>query len=137
MIRNNKIPYMGLIACFCYFITTFGLVMTRTTVFVILMELATVLSTPVILLIFMSVPSKNNDQSQIAKKLSVAFMTSCMILTCVAHFTNLVFIQPLMASGINIPTYFQIGQWPSALMTIDILDGDFLWAGPFYRHLVQ
>lgn len=131
MIKYNKVPYIGLFACLCYFVTTIGLILTGTTVFIVLMELATVLSTPVLLVIFMCMPTENKHHKEIAKKLSSIFMSSCMILTSVAHFMNLAFIMPLMKEGFVIPTYLQIGQWPSALMTVDYLGWGFFMGAAF------
>ena len=128
---NNKIPYLGLIVCFCYFITTIGLVLTSTTVFLVLMELVTILSAPVLLVLLMTVPAEGKSHKEMAKKISIIFMASCMVLTSAAHFMNLAFIMPMMSSGINIPLYLQIGQWPSALMAIDYLGWGYFMGAAF------
>lgn len=131
MTKYSKIPYIRLLACACYFITTIGLVLTGTTTFIVLMGLATILSAPVLLLIFMCMPAENNPQKEIGKKLSIIFMSSCMVLTSVVHFTNIAFIMPLMKEGIDIPIYLQIGQWPSALMAVDYLGWGFFMGAAF------
>ena len=125
MKKNRKIPYYGLIAVMCYIISTLGLVLVGNSAFLILMELSTVLSTPILLLIFIAIPSPQEHDKKIAKMLSIIFMSCCMILTSIAHFTNIAFIMPLQDSGVEIPIYFQIGQWPSALMVIDYLGWGF------------
>lgn len=87
MVKNSRIPFIGIVACLWYFITTIVLILTGTSV--------------------------------------------SMILTSVAHFINLAFIMPLMKAGIDIPIYLQIGQWPSALMTIDYLGWGFFMGAAF------
>ena len=79
----------------------------------------------------MTMPTEDEGEKRIAKTLSVIFMSCCMILTAAAHFTNLAFIMPLMNSGVNIPIYLQIGQWPSALMVIDYLGWGFFMGASF------
>lgn len=121
----RKIPYYGLVAVMCYFISTLGLVLIGNSTFIILMELSTILSAPILLLIFIAMPTSQEHDKEIAKMLSIIFMACCMILTSIVHFTNIAFIMPLHNSGVEIPIYFQIGQWPSALMVVDYLGWGF------------
>lgn len=123
MIR--KIPYYGLIADMCYFVSILGLILIGNSTFLILLEICTVLSTPLLLLIFFAIPTSQEDDKEMAKKLSVIFMSCCMLLTSMAHFTNIAFIMPLQNSGVDIPTYFQLGQRPSVLMSMDYLGWGF------------
>ena len=74
MIKIRKIPYYGLIAVMCYFISTLGLVLVGNSTFLILMELSTILATPILLLIFIAIPSPQEHDKEIAKMLSIIFM---------------------------------------------------------------
>ena len=55
------------------------------------------------------------------RTMAVVCVSACMLLTNAAHFVNIAAIRPLIASGISIPDYFQIGKYPSILMGIDYL----------------
>lgn len=122
---KKMIPYYGLIAVMCYFITTLGLILIGNTAFIVLMELSTILSAPVLLMIFIAMPTAPERNQTAAKTLSVIFMACCMVLTSAVHFLNIAFIMPLQNAGTEIPLYFQIGRWPSALMAVDYLGWGF------------
>lgn len=131
MTKKNLIPYIGFIACCLYFITTAGLIVTGTSGFLVAMELATVLSTPILLLLFLAIPSGKLNGKIMGRQLSIVFMSCCMVLTSVAHFVNLAVTQPLIRSGVKVPTYFQIGQWPSVMMAVDYLGWGFFMGAAF------
>lgn len=40
-------------------------------------------------------------------------------LTAVAHIVNITVTRPLIRQGMAVPTYFQIGYWPSVEMAVD------------------
>jgi hypothetical protein len=44
-----------------------------------------------------------------------------MLLTNLVHWINIIAIKLLIENGINIPTYFQIGTWPSFIMATEYL----------------
>ena len=121
MKKESIVGYAGAFACFAYFIVTIGFIITKAASFLIGMEIVTILFTPIFLAIFAVIPIGGSTEKHIAKDLSVLFMVSCMVLTSVAHFVNLTVTQPLIKSGVNVPTYFQIGQWPSVEMAVDYL----------------
>ncbi len=121
----KRIPYYGLTAVMCYVVSTLGLILLANRTFLVLMELSTILSTPVMLLLFIVIPDSKENYGQIKKNLSIVFMACCMVLTSITHFTNIALILPLQDIGMEIPTYLQVGQWPSALMAIDYLGWGF------------
>lgn len=48
-------------------------------------------------------------------------MGCTILLTSVAHFTSITVTRQLITDGVNVPTYLQIGYWPSLEMSIDYL----------------
>ena len=131
MTRKNWIPYLGLIGCLAYFITTAGLVVTGAPAFLTAMELATMLSSPILLLLLTAVPAGSTKGKHTARQLSIAFMACCMALTCAAHFVNLTVTRPLIDAGVSVPLYLQIGQWPSVQMAVDYLAWGFFMGAAF------
>ena len=121
MEKRSIIGYVGFFACFIYFIVTIGFIITKESTFLMGMELVTILSTPIFLALFAVMPIKNSAKKCIGRDLSLIFMSCCMVLTSVAHFVNLTVTQPLIKSGVFVPTYLQIGQWPSVEMAVDYL----------------
>ncbi|MCQ5251737.1 hypothetical protein NE683_00720 [Bariatricus massiliensis] len=51
----------------------------------------------------------------------LAFMTCTCALTGATHIVNITVTRALISEGVDIPTYFQIGFWPSVEMAIDYL----------------
>lgn len=65
----------------------------------------------------------------------LAFMTCTCAMTSVTHIVNITVTRALISDGADVPTYFQIGFWPSVEMIIDYLAWGFfmglafLWIG--------
>lgn len=59
--------------------------------------------------------------ASICKKAMLAFLSCTCSLTGVAHAVNIVVTRTLIREGIEVPTYFQIGYWPSVEMATDYL----------------
>lgn len=84
----------------------------------------TVISAPVVMFVVLRLCDLVSDEA-IYKKAALAFMSCTCALTSIAHIVNITVTRPLMSKGVDIPTYFQIGYWPSVEMAIDYSRGDF------------
>ena len=117
---EKKVSIIGIIVCTLYFLSVGLFVITGTSLALTVWELMTVISGPIVLLTllgfarYLSIPD-------IQEKLMLVFMGCTCALTGVAHIVNITVTRRLMAEGIDVPTYFQIGQWPSVEMAVDYL----------------
>lgn len=124
---GKKIFVTGIITCILYFISvglfliSVGLfLITKTGIALTIWELMTVFSAPVVLLILLEIGNITTTTS-IYKKAMLAFMSCTCSLTGIAHIVNITVTRQLINKGVNVPTYFQIGYWPSVEMAIDYL----------------
>ena len=117
---GKKIFVTGIITCILYFISVGLFLITKTGIALTIWELMTVFSAPVVLLILVEIGSIATTTS-IYKKAMLAFMSCTCSLTCIAHIVNITVTRQLINKGVNVPTYFQIGYWPSVEMAIDYL----------------
>lgn len=137
MNKKNIVPYvtisMLLVYIFSVAASVLGLMATGSsfTPAVIALELATALSTPAILLLFMVMPSGGANENKFAKKLSVISMSCCMLLTTMVHFVQLSITTPMITNGVQVPTYLQVGYWPSVSMAVDYLAWGFFMGSAF------
>ncbi|MDF2589818.1 MAG: hypothetical protein K0S41_3659 [Anaerocolumna sp.] len=116
MVRK-KVAIIGLIVCFFYFIATFMLILKGSSKWLITMEISTIIG-GVYMVPFITVLPYEKDKINL-KIWSLIATSSCMILTCIAHIVNLTVTNSLLASGVNVPDYFQIGKWPSVETIVD------------------
>ena len=117
---TKKIFAIGIITCISYFISVGLFLITKTEIALTIWELMTVLSAPVVLFVLLEL-SNLVAITSIYKKAMLAFMSSTCSLTGVAHIVNITVTRTLISEGIDVPTYFQIGYWPSVEMAIDYL----------------
>ena len=117
---TKKIFATGIITCISYFISVGLFLITKTEIALTIWELMTVLSAPVVLFVLLEL-SNLVAITSIYKKAMLAFMSSTCSLTGVAHIVNITVTRTLISEGIDVPTYFQIGYWPSVEMAIDYL----------------
>ena len=123
---KNKIPLIGIANVVLYFLSVVLYLILKTETALTLWELMTVLSGPLMLIVLLelgkiiSVPEKN-------QKAMTVFMGCTCALTAAAHIVNISVTRNLIKNGINVPTYFQIGFWPSVEMAIDYLAWGFFW----------
>ena len=90
----------------------------KTEVALTIWELLTVLSAPVVMIVLYKLQNILNV-TNLGRTLTNAFMAYTFSLTAIAHFVNITVTRPLINQGVNVPTYFQIGYWPSVEMAID------------------
>lgn len=118
---KNKIAVLGIVDVTIYAITVILYLIYKTEELLTLWEVITFLSAPVMLLVLLDILNNNRHVNLIFQRLTIVFMTCTIMLTSLAHFVNIVVTRRLIAEGINIPTFFQIGYWPSVEMAIDYL----------------
>jgi hypothetical protein len=117
---EKKFSVIGIIVCVLYFLSVGLFLVTGTSPALTVWELMTVISGPVVLLTllgfarYLSIPD-------IQEKLMLVFMGCTCALTGAAHIVNITVTRRLMAEGIDVPAYYQIGQWPSVEMAVDYL----------------
>jgi hypothetical protein len=115
---NKKIFIIGIITCILYFVAVAGFMVFKTEVALTIWELLTVLSAPVVMIVLYKLQSILNV-TNLGRTLTNAFMACTFSLTAIAHFVNIAVTRPLINQGVNVPTYFQIGYWPSVEMAVD------------------
>ena len=118
---KNKIAIFGVADVCIYAMTVALYLIFKSDILLTLWETVTILSSPVMLLVLLTILSISSQTRPVFKNLTIVFLTGTIILTSVAHLVNITVTRKLIAEGINIPTYFQIGYWPSVEMAIDYL----------------
>ena len=99
---------------------------TKTELALTIWEMLTIVSGPILLFAMLHL-SHDLNQPIILRNAVLSFMTCVCLLTAVAHVVNICVTRRLIAEGVDVPTYFQIGQWPSVEMAVDYLAWGFLW----------
>ena len=110
----------GLLVGFAYFITVIVQIIFNNNFTLYLVSVITMLSGIYMTLLIVAFPLEK-EYKQFYRTMAIACVSAGMILTNAVHFVNIAAIMPLIASGITIPEYFQIGKYPSVLMAIDYL----------------
>ena len=117
---RKKIFVVGIITCILYFISVGLFLITKTEIALTVWEFMTVLSAPLVLFVLLEISTVLAITSTYQKAM-LAFMSSTCSLTGVAHIVNITVTRALIREGLDVPTYFQIGYWPSVEMAIDYL----------------
>lgn len=128
---KNKIAMLGIADVGLYTLTVILYLIVKSDQLLTLWEAVTVLSAPIMLLILLDILNKNKQVNPVFQSLTVVFMTCTIALTSVTHFVNITVTRKLIAEGVNIPAYFQIGCWPSVEMAIDYLAWGFFMGFAF------
>ena len=121
----KKVSLAGLVICFIYFIVTFVFVLTGYRNWLIAMEVVTILSGFFMVAFIVILPFSDNKKDY--KLLAIVAVTSCMLLTSVAHIVNLAVTAPLIASGNNIPSIYKLVNGHLLKWQWIILPRDYLW----------
>lgn len=117
---TRKISTVGIAACILYFLSVGAFLITQTETALTIWELMTVIGAPVVLIVLVKLVDLTSESS-VHKKATLAFMSCTCALTGLAHIVNIAVTRPLIAQGVNVPEYFQIGFWPSVEMATDYL----------------
>ena len=128
---SKKIFIIGIIDCVLYFISVTAFLVSKTGIALTIWELMTVFSGPIVLLVLLGTASVLAIPD-IYRKVVASFMTCTCTLTAAAHIVNITVTRKLICDGINVPTYLQIGFWPSAEMAIDYLAWGFFTGLAFF-----
>ncbi len=118
---KKKIAILGIVDVGLYAVIVFLYLIFKSEQLLTLWEAITILSAPVMLLILLDILKNSSHEKSVFQNLTIVFMTCTIVLTSVAHFVNITVTRKLIEEGVNIPTYFQIGYWPSVEMSIDYL----------------
>ena len=117
---TKKISIIGIATCILYFVSVGLFLITKTEIALTAWELMTILSAPVVLFVLLELSALVSITS-IYKKAMLVFMACTCALTSAAHIVNITVTRTLISEGVNVPTYFQIGFWPSVEMAVDYL----------------
>jgi len=114
------IAKIGLLVCFVYFIIVAVQIAFNNNFTLHLVSIITMLSGLYMTMLVVAFPVEK-EHKQFYRIMAILCVSVCMIFTNATHFINIAIIMPLIASGIPISDYFQIGKYPSVLMAIDYL----------------
>lgn len=121
VMTRNKVAIVGIILCIIYFLVTFVLAITGSQKWLTAMELVTMVSGMLMVMLVLIFPFSKAEEMKNIKIVAIICASACMILTNATHMVNLTVTQQLIKDGITIPDYLQIGKWPSVEMAIDYL----------------
>lgn len=117
---SKRIPLIGIITVILYFLSVGYFLISKTDIALTIWELMTVISGPIVLFILLELSHKLSC-SDLNRRAMQAFMGCTCTLTGAAHIVNITVTRRLIREGIEVPLYFQIGQWPSVEMAVDYL----------------
>lgn len=119
--HRKNVAVIGIITSIVYFFITLSLIITRSEIWVNMLEIITMFSGFVMVTIIVSLPFSKNEKLKKNKIMSIILVAACMILTNIVHIVSISVVDPLIKSGVNIPEFMQIGKYPSVIMAIDYL----------------
>ncbi|MBQ4236922.1 MAG: hypothetical protein II716_08810 [Treponema sp.] len=117
---GKKIHLIGIIDVMLYFVSVGAFLITKADIALTIWELMTVISGPIVLLVLLEL-SHRLSAPDLNRRAMLAFMACTCALTGAAHIVNITVTRRLMSEGVEVPLYFQIGQWPSVEMAVDYL----------------
>ncbi len=117
---TKKISIIGIATGILYFVSVGLFLITKTEIALTVWELMTIVSAPVVLFVLLEL-STLMSLTSVSIKAMLVFMTCTCALTSVAHIVNITVTRTLISEGVDVPTYFQIGFWPSVEMAVDYL----------------
>ena len=117
---KKRISMIGITTCILYFVSVGAFLITKAEIALTIWEFMTILSAPVVLFVLLEL-SILVSIAPVYKKAMLAFMACTCALTSVTHIVNITVTRALISDGVDVPTYLQIGFWPSVEMAIDYL----------------
>ena len=133
---TKKISIIGIAACILYFLSVGLFLITKTEIALTAWELMTIISAQIVLFVLLELSSLVSITS-VYKNAMLVFMACTCALTSVAHIVNITVTRTLISEGVDVPTYFQIGFWPSVEMAIDYLAWGFFTGLAFCASALQ
>ena len=120
MFKAKQIYIITIADAVLYLFSVLLFLITKTDLALTIWEMLTIVSGPILLFAMLHL-SHDLNQPIIIRHAVLSFMTCVCLLTSVAHIVNVCVTRRLIAEGVDVPTYFQIGQWPSVEMAVDYL----------------
>ena len=117
---TKKVSLAGMITCVLYFLSMGLFLVTKTDLSLTIWEMMTVISGPIVLIVLIALAEAVATPPNYQKAM-IAFMSCACALTGAAHIINISVTRALIREGIDVPSYFQIGCWPSVEMAADYL----------------
>ena len=117
---TRKVSLAGIITCILYFLSMGLFLAAKTEISLTIWEMMTVISGPVVLIVLIALAETVATPPNYQKAM-IALMGCACALTGAAHMINITVTRALIREGINVPSYFQIGRWPSVEMAADYL----------------
>ena len=117
---SKRIYLVGIIAVILYFMAVGSFLISQTDIALTIWELMTVISGPIVLFVLLEL-SHRLSCSDLNRRAMQVFMGCTCALTGAAHIVNIAVTRKLIREGVEVPLYFQIGQWPSVEMAVDYL----------------
>lgn len=114
----KRFSLVGIFTGLLYFVSVAIFLITKTETALTCWELLTVISAPVVMMVLLKLQEVLGSSS-FYKNMATACLACTCALTTVAHVVNITVTRPLIYQGVNVPTYFQIGYWPSVEMAVD------------------
>jgi hypothetical protein len=130
-IQSKKVYILTIADAVLYLFSVLIFLITKTELALTIWEMLTIVSGPILLFAMLHLSHELN-QSVILRYAVLGFMTCVCLLTAVAHIVNISVTRRLIAEGVDVPTYFQIGQWPSVEMAVDYLAWGFFMGLAFF-----
>ncbi len=117
---TKKVSLAGMITCVLYFLSMGLFLVAKTEISLTIWEMMTVISGPIVLIVLIALAEAVATPPNYQKAM-IAFMSCACALTGAAHIINISVTRALIREGIDVPSYFQIGCWPSVEMAADYL----------------
>ena len=117
---SKRIHLIGITAVILYFLSVGSFLISHADIALTIWELMTVISGPIVLLVLLEL-SHSLSCSDLNRRAMQVFMGCTCVLTGTAHIVNIAVTRRLIKEGVEVPLYFQIGQWPSVEMAVDYL----------------
>ncbi len=117
---SKRIHLIGIITIILYFISVGSFLISKADIALTIWELMTVISGPIVLLVLLEL-SHRLSSPDLYRNAMLVFMACTCALTGAAHIVDITVTRRLIREGVEVPLYFQIGQWPSVEMAVDYL----------------
>lgn len=117
---NRKIIWFGIITSVLNLVAVSIFAITHTRLACSIWEWITILGAPAFLIMLLEL-SRFMGSSEMCKNLMMVFTGCCCAITGTAHIINMTVTYRLLSDGVEVPTYFQMGYWPSTEMVSDFI----------------
>ena len=109
-----------IILCLLYAVVVALYIATKSEVCLAIWEIYTILSA-VYFLIYFRLLSKSLGFNEKEVRIVTIMFIGLLVFTSIAHLSSVCITRPLLRSGINVPSYYLIGTYPSIEMFVDYI----------------